>query len=96
MGVGNFYGLAEEVAVELKKHLQLTATVINPTYISGLDTELLDELKETHDIVVTLEDGILEVGYGQMVAGYLGDAPIRVQTYGLDKAFMIAMKHQNY
>lgn len=87
MGVGNFYGLAEEVAVELKKHLQLTATVINPAYISGLDTELLDELKETHDIVVTLEDGILEGGYGQMVAGYLGDAAIRVQTYGLDKAF---------
>lgn len=87
MGVGNFYGLAEEVAVELKKHLQLTATVINPAYISGLDTELLDELKETHDIVVTLEDGLLEGGYGQMVAGYLGDAAIRVQTYGLDKAF---------
>lgn len=87
MGVGNFYGLAEEVAVELKKHLQLTATVINPAFISGLDTELLDELKETHDIVVTLEDGLLEGGYGQMVAGYLGDATIRVQTYGLDKAF---------
>ncbi|PQF24985.1 1-deoxy-D-xylulose-5-phosphate synthase [Enterococcus mundtii] len=87
MGVGNFYGLAEEVAVELKKQLELTATVINPAYISGLDTELLDELKETHDIVVTLEDGILEGGYGQMVAGYLGDAAIRVQTYGLDKAF---------
>lgn len=87
MGVGNFYGLAEEVAVELKKALQLTATVINPAFISGLDTELLDELKETHDVVVTLEDGILEGGYGQMVAGYLGDAAIRVQTYGLDKAF---------
>lgn len=61
--------------------------MINPAFISGIDTELLDELKETHDIVVTLEDGILEGGYGQMVAGYLGDAAILVQTYGLDKAF---------
>ncbi|MBO0460823.1 MULTISPECIES: 1-deoxy-D-xylulose-5-phosphate synthase [unclassified Enterococcus] len=86
LGLGNFYGLAEEVATELKER-QLTATVINPAFISGLDTELLDELKETHQLIVTLEDGILEGGYGQMVAGYLGNEAIHVQTYGLDKAF---------
>jgi 1-deoxy-D-xylulose-5-phosphate synthase len=87
MGVGNFYHLAETVAEELAAKHAIKATIINPKFISGLDTALLDQLKSTHQIVVTLEDGILDGGYGQTVASYLGDSPLKVQNYGLDKAF---------
>lgn len=87
MGVGNFYHLAKEVVEELKAKHQIDATLINPKFISGIDTNLLDELSKTHQVVVTLEDGILDGGYGQTVASYLGDTTIKVQNYGLDKAF---------
>lgn len=63
------------------------AMVINPRYLTGLDTELLDQLQADHQVVVTLEDGILEGGYGQTIASYLGDSAVRVQNYGLQKAY---------
>ncbi|MGM9904497.1 MAG: 1-deoxy-D-xylulose-5-phosphate synthase [Enterococcus sp.] len=87
IGVGNFYALAEAVAEELATKYQIYATIINPKFISGLDTELLDQLEEDHELVVTLEDGVLEGGYGQTVASYLGNSIVKVQNYGLDKAF---------
>ncbi|MGT2907339.1 1-deoxy-D-xylulose-5-phosphate synthase [Streptococcus dentiloxodontae] len=86
-GLGNFYGLAEEVAAVLKDQHGITATVVNPRFITGLDTDLLDSLKENHQLIVTLEDGILEGGYGQTIASYLGDTDLKVQNYGIDKAY---------
>ena len=86
-GLGNFYGLAEEVAKELADKHGITATIVNPKFITGLDEELLDSLEAEHQVVVTLEDGILEGGYGQMIASYLGDTEVKVQNYGVEKAF---------
>lgn len=87
IGVGNFYQLAEETAAELADKHGIHATVINPKYISGLDTKLLHSLEEDHQVVVTLEDGILDGGYGQTVASFLGNSGLKVQNYGIDKAF---------
>ena len=86
-GLGNFYALAEKVAKELADKHGITATVVNPKFITGLDTELLDSLAENHKVVVTLEDGILEGGYGQTVASYLGNSNLKVQNYGIAKEF---------
>ncbi|WP_423213876.1 1-deoxy-D-xylulose-5-phosphate synthase [Streptococcus equinus] len=86
-GLGNFYALAEEVAKELSDKHGITATIVNPKFITGLDEELLDSLAVEHQLVVTLEDGVLEGGYGQMVVSYLGDHDLKVQNYGVEKAF---------
>lgn len=86
-GIGNFYHLAKEVANKLEEISQLKPTLINPRVISQLDKGVLEELKKAHRLVVTLEDGILEGGYGQTIASYYGDSGMRVQNYGLDKAF---------
>lgn len=87
VGVGNFYALAEEIADQLKMQHGITPTVINPKFISGVDNELLDAVARSHKLVVTLEDGIREGGYGQMIASYLGDREIAVKNYGLEKKF---------
>ncbi len=55
-------------------------TVINPKFISGVDKELLDAVARAHKLVVTLEDGIREGGYGQMIASYLGDRELPSKT----------------
>ena len=61
---------------------------MNPIFLSGLDTALLDALKEKHRLVLTLEDGVIEGGFGQKIASYYGtDAGLRVKNYGLGKAF---------
>ncbi len=54
LGLGNFYQLAEEVAVGLEEKHGIKATLINPRFISGLDTELLNHLSADHQLVVTM------------------------------------------
>ena len=86
-GVGNFYNLAEEVSEQLKSEHNIEATLVNPRFLTGLDKELLNSLKENHKLVVTVEDGIVEGGYGQTVASYLGNTELKVQNYGINKKF---------
>ena len=87
IGVGNFAALASETAALLEKE-GIQATVVNPIFLSGLDTALLKRLKEKHRLILTLEDGILDGGFGQKIAAYYGmDTQIRVRNYGLSKEF---------
>ena len=86
-GAGNFYNLAEEVSEQLKLEHNIEATLVNPRFLTGLDKELLNSLKENHKLVVTVEDGIVEGGYGQTVASYLGNTELKVQNYGISKKF---------
>ena len=86
-GVGNFYNLAEEVSEQLKSEHNMEVTLINPRFLTGLDKELLNSLKENHKLIVTIEDGIVEGGYGQTVASFLGNTDLKVQNYGINKKF---------
>ncbi len=86
LGLGNFLKLAEDTA-ELLADKGIDATIVNPRFYSRLDTELLDNLAASHDVVVTMEDGIIDGGFGEKVAGYLGDKNIRVYNFGAKKEF---------
>ena len=87
IGVGNFAALASAAAAQLEAE-GIHATVVNPIFLSGLDTVLLERLKEKHNLILTLEDGILDGGFGQKIAAYYGmDTQIRVRNYGLSKEF---------
>ena len=88
IGLGTFYGLGKEVAEELKKVTGTDATVINPYYITGIDAELLEELKKEHDVLITLEDGILDGGFGEKIARFYGDSDMKVLNFGLKKEFL--------
>lgn len=65
----------------------IDATLINPRYITGVDEQMLDALKADHRIVVTLEDGVLDGGFGEKIARYYGDSDMRVLNYGVRKEF---------
>lgn len=86
IGAGSFFGIASEAASIIRKQ-GLNPTLINPRNLSQLDEECLDTLKG-YKTVVTLEDGILDGGFGHKVAAYLGDSPVRVVTLGLKKEFL--------
>ena len=87
LGLGTFYGLGEDVCEKLKE-AGINATLINPHYISGLDETLLESLKEEHSVVVTLEDGILDGGFGEKIARFYGSDDVKVLNYGLKKEFL--------
>lgn len=87
IGLGTFYSLALQTAQMLEKK-GIHATVINPYYITGLDKGLLEKLKADHDTVVTLEDGILNGGFGEKIARFYGSSDMKVYNYGLKKEFL--------
>ena len=72
---------------ELLNKCNINATLINPRFASGIDKELLDSLLINHKMVITLEDGILEGGFGNKIANYYSDKNIIVKSYGLEKKF---------
>lgn len=87
IGLGTFYSLALQTAEMLEKK-GIHATVINPYYITGLDKGLLEKLKADHDTVVTLEDGIVNGGFGEKIARFYGSSDMKVYNYGLKKEFL--------
>ena len=87
IALGDFYQLGEEVSKELKEKFNINATLINPRYITGIDKELLEEIKANHNVVITLEDGILQGGFGEKIASFYGEDDVKVKNYGIEKAF---------
>lgn len=88
IGVGAFLDNALKTADLLKERYGLEATVINPQFVSGLDTQMLEDLKKDHALVMTVEDGILDGGYAQKVASFYGDSDMKVLSKGLEKEFI--------
>ncbi|MCH5238873.1 MAG: 1-deoxy-D-xylulose-5-phosphate synthase [Muribaculaceae bacterium] len=87
IGAGDFYVKAKQVADLLKQNKDINATLINPRFVSGVDVNLLNELKKDHELVVTIEDGSLEGGFGERIASVLGPSDLRVMNFGLAKKF---------
>lgn len=88
LALGDFFQMGEELTKEIDKRFGIKATLINPRYITGIDEDCLQNLKDDHDIVVTLEDGVLEGGWGQKVASFYGPSDVKVLNYGLKKEFL--------
>lgn len=88
LGLGSFYQLGEAVAARLKEEKGVDATLVNPRYITGVDEALLDDLKQDHALVITLEDGVLDGGFGEKIARYYGPSDMKVLNYGVKKEFI--------
>ena len=80
--------IGEKLADLIKEKTGAAPTLINPRYITGIDAELLENLKKNHDKVVTLEDGILDGGFGEKISRFYGHSEMKVYNYGLKKEFI--------
>ena len=88
LALGSFFGLGQSVLSLLKDKANIDATLINPRYITGVDSELMDELKADHELVITLEDGVLDGGFGEKIARFYGPSDVKVYNYGIKKEFL--------
>ena len=84
IAAGNFYQKGDRVR-QLLAGQGIDATLINPRYLTGVDTALLDELKKDHAVVATLEDGTLDGGFGERIARHYGPSAMRVLNFGVKK-----------
>lgn len=87
IALGDFYGMGREIVETLAREHKIDATLINPRFISGIDEKLLENLQKDHSLVITLEDGILEGGFGQKIASFYGPREMKVKNYGIKKSF---------
>ena len=88
IAAGSFYQLGESVINALEDKTGIKATLINPRYLTGVDNVLLDAIKANHQLVITLEDGIIDGGFGERIASFYGDSDMKVLNYGLKKEFI--------
>lgn len=85
IAVGNFFYKGEAVRLALAND-GIDATLINPRYLSGVDEVMLEGLRKDHQIVVTIEDGSLDGGFGERISRFYGPTTMRVLNFGIKKA----------
>lgn len=86
LALGGFLELGKQ-ALEEFANQGISGTLINPGTITELDHETLEELKENHQLIITLEDGSLSGGFGEKISRYYGDSAIQVLNFGSQKEF---------
>lgn len=87
IAAGSFFELGQQVKEELKTKSGINATLINPCYLTGIDKALLENLKKDHTIVITLEDGEIDGGFGEKITGFYGNSDMKVLNFGAHKEF---------
>ena len=88
IAAGSYFNLGERVASALSAKYKITPTLINPRYISGIDKSVLNSVKENHKVVVTLEDGVLDGGFGEKISRFYATTNIKVLNFGAKKEFV--------
>ena len=87
IALGSFFRKGKEVKELLKKECGINATLINPRFITGIDKDMLEDLKSNHSVIVTLEDGELDGGFGEKITRFYGGSSIKVLNFGSHKEF---------
>lgn len=86
LALGGLYSHGEKIVSELSKS-GVEATLVNPLFVNDLDQTFLSALTENHEVIVTIEDGILDGGFGQKVASFLGKYDVKVLNFGAKREF---------
>ncbi len=87
LALGSAFELGEKVADLLRSEHGVEATLINPRFATELDCAALDALAADHEAVITIEDGILEGGWGEKIAAYLAPTKLACRAFGIRKGF---------
>lgn len=84
IAAGSFFQKGENVA-RLLAEKGINATLVNPRYLNDVDTDTLEGLKTDHQLVVTLEDGCKDGGFGERIASFYGLSDMKVLVGGIKK-----------
>ena len=93
IAAGSFYQKGENV-VRLLAEKGIDATLINPRYLNAVDAATLNALETDHRLVVTLEDGCKDGGFGERIAAFFGTSDMKVLVGGIKKDLYDRFDHQ--
>ncbi|MBR3608890.1 MAG: 1-deoxy-D-xylulose-5-phosphate synthase [Bacteroidales bacterium] len=88
IAAGSYFSLGERVASLLSSKYGITPTLINPRYLTGIDKCVLNSLKENHKVIATLEDGVLDGGFGEKISRFFAPSNMKVLNFGAKKEFV--------
>lgn len=89
LALGKFFQLGERVRQKLLEEYGIHASLINPRYASAVDKTILSALPEYgHRLVVTLEDGVIDGGFGEKITRFYGTSSVKVLNFGAKKEFV--------
>ena len=86
LGLGCAFPIAQEAAAALEAE-GASVTLVNPRVASGLEASFVEELARAHKVIVTVEDGQLEGGFGEKVARQAGPTGTRVRCLGIPRGY---------
>ena len=70
LAVGSMVQTAVSVS-EILQEKGINATIVNVRFVTPMDTDMIDEISRSHDMIVTLEENVKRGGYGESVSVYL-------------------------
>lgn len=88
LALGKFFELGTRVKEKLEQQAGINATLINPRYITGVDRKQLERMKTNHQLVITLEDGVIDGGFGEKITRFYGNSSMKVLNFGAGKEFV--------
>ncbi len=89
LGVGNMVQVALEAMDKLDPKVY-DPTIVNARFIKPLDEDMLTEIAKEHDRIITIEDNVLEGGFGSKVTKFIHDNKMdcQVETMGIADKFI--------
>ena len=89
LAVGSMVSTAEHIRQKLKAEGR-SCTLANGRFVKPFDRELVDRLAERHKVIVTLEENVLQGGYGLPVTAYIHEhyPHRRVLNIGIPDAYV--------
>lgn len=86
LALGATFPIGQDVVATLDEH-GVDATLINPRFACGMSRYYVEGLGRDYSLIVTLEDGTLEGGFGDTIARLLGTTDAHVRCFGLPHGY---------
>ena len=87
LALGKFFKLGEQLCKTLEEKHSINATLINPIYSNILDEDTLNNLSIDHSVFVSIEDGVIDGGFGESVSRHLAKQGKIVLNFGAERKF---------
>ena len=89
LAVGSMVSTGEHVREKLKEE-GVSCTLANARFVKPFDTELVDRLAKNHRLIVTMEENVLQGGFGLPVTAYIHEhyPQVKVMNIALPDAYV--------
>lgn len=89
LAVGSMVSTGEHVRAKLKEE-GVSCTLANARFVKPFDKELVDRLAKNHRLIVTMEENVLQGGFGLPVTAYIHEhyPQVKVMNIALPDAYV--------